>query len=157
MFDDVGRWYAVKQTDPRAVALYKRHYSAQRGDRRHGIAGPGQTITLLTNCAKALFVWRTESWIGASEPHAWWGGVACSVFRNESEYLSSELIGEAVEIAWRRWPRARLYTTVNPSKVQSANPGYCFKMAGWSRCSRTLGGLEVLELLPPTCSLVEVS
>jgi hypothetical protein len=52
-------WYAVKQTDPRAVALYLRHYSARNGNRRSGITGPGETLTLMTSDGLAL--WDTVS------------------------------------------------------------------------------------------------
>jgi hypothetical protein len=49
--------------------------------------------------------------------------------------------------AWNRWPDQRLYTYVNPVKV-SANPGYCFKQAGWRFCGKTKGGLHILEVMP---------
>jgi len=51
--------------------------------------------------------------------------------------LSSELIRAAEVFAWDRWPGQRLYTYVNPRKVQSRNPGYCFLMAGWRKCGVT--------------------
>jgi hypothetical protein len=42
-----------------------------------------------------------------------------------------------MSIAWQRWPGERLYTYVNPRKVKSENPGYCFKVAGWTTCGTT--------------------
>ena len=39
--------------------------------------------------------------------------------------------------AWRRWPGARFYTYVNPRRVRSVNPGFCFKAAGWRLCGIT--------------------
>ena len=78
-------------------------------------------------------------------------GVCCSVFRNESPALSSELIREADALADERWPQeARHYTYVAPQRVRSTNPGYCFQQAGWRRCGLTKGGhgrdqLVVLE------------
>ena len=71
--------------------------------------------------------------------------MASTVFRNEGPLLSSDLIREACGIAWERWPGERLFTHVNPSKVQSTNPGYCFLRAGWRRCGKTKGGLVILE------------
>ena len=37
-------------------------------------------------------------------------------------------------LAWERWPGERLFTYVDPNKVRSFNPGYCFLRAGWDRC-----------------------
>ena len=145
MFDD-DHWYAVKDGDPRATALYERHYSCvnlkarrRTGDRR--ICGPGEKMVLLTAGCDALFVWRK-----AKRPDlAGQEGAYCSIFRNEGDVLSSELILEAEQLAWRKWPDARLYTYVDPGKVGSPNPGYCFKVAGWQKCGETQGGLHILE------------
>ena len=130
----LGEWYAVSQTDPRAVALYQRHYSARKGNRTSGIAGAGETLTLLTVAADALWVWRTEHWLGEGE-HTFIGrpdSLACGVFRNESRTLSSELVKEADALADARWPsRDRHYTWVDPASIRSTNPGACFKYAGW--------------------------
>ena len=58
-------------------------------------------------------------------------GVNCAFFRNEGAGLSSSLILAAERIADRRWSDQRHYTYVDPEAVGSANPGYCFKVAGW--------------------------
>jgi len=50
-----------------------------------------------------------------------------------------------VEWAWKKWPPQRLYTTVNPRKIKSTNPGFCFLCAGWRRCGFTESGLIILE------------
>ena len=107
------------------------------------IAGPGQKLVLLTAAADALFVWR--KFISKDQQD----GVNCAVFRNESPMLSSDLIGAAMALAQQRWPGQRFYTYVNPRKVRSANPGYCFLQAGWRRCGITkTRRLIVLEYLP---------
>ncbi len=134
-------WFAVKDGDPRAVAIYERHYSCahpknRRIDHiRYGFSGKGESMVLLTQACDALFCWRVV--VGE--------GVQCSVFRNEGEVLSSLLIQEADELAWQRWPGQRLYTYVNPAKVHG--DGACFKHAGWCKCGRTKGRLIILELL----------
>jgi hypothetical protein len=74
-------------------------------------------------------------------------GINCAVFRNEGAVLSSMLIKEAMEICHRKWPGIRMYTYVNPKKIKSTNPGYCFLMAGWQKCGLTKGGLEILEFV----------
>lgn len=38
-----------------------------------------------------------------------------------------------------------MFTFIAPSKIRSANPGYCFKMAGWHKTGVTKGGLDILE------------
>ena len=96
-------------------------------------------MVLLTNEADALFVWR--KFIDDSGQQ----GVNCAVFRNEGPILSSLLILEAVKLAQIRWPMERLYTYVNPQKIKSTNPGYCFICAGWKVCGKTKGGLVILE------------
>lgn len=47
-------WSVVRQTDPHAIDLYRRHYSAQKSRASlssllsNGCVGPGETLTLLT-------------------------------------------------------------------------------------------------------------
>lgn len=145
-------WLAVKDGDERAYAIFRNHYSFSSytdGRRKYGyrnkylIAGPGQKIVLITQEANALFVWR--KFIDKSNQR----GVNCAIFRNESDILSSQLIKEAEEIAWNRWPGSRLYTYVNAKKIRSTNPGFCFKQAGWRVCGKTKArNLVILEKLP---------
>ena len=135
-------WLEFKDGHPAAVALYDRHYSARDLADRKLILGPGSKVVLLTRDARALFAWR--KFIDDSGQR----GINCAVFRNESDTLSSDLIREAMAIAWTKWPGERLYTFVDPQKVRSRNPGYCFLAAGWRRCGVTPKGLVILEALP---------
>lgn len=135
MFADFGPWRVVKDGDERAFSLFSRHYSYKpyRDNRRQIgyknrflICGPGEKMVLLSADEAALFVWRKFN--NPDEV-----GVNCSVFRNESSnFLSSFLIREAVELARLKWPlETRFYTYVNPRLVASGLPGYCFRRAGW--------------------------
>lgn len=139
-------WYAVKDGEPMARDLFNRHYSRhfyKDGRRPKLFVGPGQKMVLLTTDGLALFVWK--KFVDASGQQ----GVNCAIFRNESSALSSELILEAERLAWGKWPGERLYTYVNPKKVKSKNPGYCFKMAGWKMCGVTkVNKLIIFEKLP---------
>jgi hypothetical protein len=141
-------WFGVKQTNRQAVELYSRHYSSIKSGKSridwitHGIAPPGETITLLTGDGSALFVWVKQKYRLDNQ-----SGVMCSVFRNEGDYLSSELIKDAESIAWDRWPRERLFTFVDVDKINSPNPGYCFKCAGWTTSGRASNGQIILEKL----------
>ena len=147
----MGNWYAVKDGDPRAVSLYQRHYSARKSNAsfekrlRYGVSGVGQSMVLITPEADALFVWQHST----IERYDHQVGVNCSVFRNEGQVQSSDLIREASSLAWGRWPSKRLWTYVWDEEVRSVNPGYCFKMAGWKNCGRNKDGrLTILEKLP---------
>lgn len=142
LFDTGGNiWRIVKDGYQPAAAMYMRHYScyqyadnrrAQHGYRnRFMIAGPGEKMVLMTPSNDALFVWRKF------EDASGQRGVNCSVFRNESEHLSSWMIQQACELAWQRWPGERLYTYVNATAIKSSNPGYCFLVAGWRKCGVT--------------------
>jgi len=144
-------WLVIRDGDPVAFAIASRHYSfhhyrlRQRRDKR--IVGPGQKLVLVTPDYKALLIWRRFN----RPDLAGQIGVCCSLFRNEGAFdgaiKSSELILAAEELAlfkWRDRP-IRLFTYVDPHRVASPNPGYSFKMAGWSYAGKTRGGLVILE------------
>lgn len=140
-------WLAVKDGDPTARTLFRRHYSYRPyADGRDPalFVGPGEKLVLLTSDAKALFVWRRFRCGGGHE------GINCAVFRNEGSGLSSELIREADAIADQRWPYERHYTFVNSRRVESTNPGYCFLRAGWRRCGITKWNRLVILERPST-------
>lgn len=137
-----AHWYGIKDGDPRGRWMLNRHYSARHykdGRRPKLFVGPGEKMVLMTQDGLALFVWRKFISDDGQE------GVNCAVFRNEGPLLSSELILEAEQLAWQRWPGERLYTYVNPKKIKSSNPGYCFKKAGWRKCGTSKGGFVILE------------
>ena len=140
-------WLQVWDGNATASAVYDRHYSrnpGSRGDLR--IAGPGRKMVLLTPCVRGLFVWREFHSKDATASDA---DINCAIFRNEGAGLASDLIRSAMALAWDRWPGRRLYTYVNPRRVASANPGFCFKQAGWSLCGVTkTRKLLVLEVRP---------
>lgn len=138
-------WTEVRDGNLTAFSMYRQHYSCRpsRTDHDSRIGGPGEKMVMLTADARALFVWRK---FFSSDKQ---DGVNCAVFRNESTHRSSDLIREAMRLGWDRWPRTRFYTYVNPRRVRSSNPGYCFKMAGWRPCGMTkTRKLLVLECLP---------
>jgi hypothetical protein len=146
-------WNEVGSADRDAFNLFSRHYSAykyadgRQDDKsncnRHRFTGPGQKLILMTADMDALFAWVK------SRPHSnGQAGVYCSVFRNESQILSSTLILEAEKLAWQKWPGERLFTYVAPAKIRSRNPGCCFKKAGWRACGVTKKrGYVILEKL----------
>jgi len=144
-----GHWLAVKRTDERAFALYRRHYSAAKNARWRqfgstNVAAVGETMVLLSQCCRALFVWLRNT----IERYDHQVGVNCAVFRNEGAGLSSDLIRQADELAWQRWPGERHFTYVDAGKIRpKRDPGRCFLRAGWSRAGVSQTGLLLLERL----------
>lgn len=137
-------WRESRDGNPAGLALYRRHYSryVYRDGRDPALfVGPGEKTVLLSHDDDALFVWR--KFIDASGQR----GINCAVFRNESPHLASDMILDAETWADARWPGERLYTYVNPGRIASPNPGYCFKRAGWRTCGTTRGRrpLTILE------------
>lgn len=136
-------WWLTKDGDLDCIELYERHYSCHRyrdGRRRKLFVGPGKKVVLRTYEGNAVFAWREFIDDSGEE------GINCAVFRNESRRRSSELIRQADAIADCLWPDRRHYTYVDPKKVASVNPGFCFIAAGWRRLKRkTKSGLLILE------------
>lgn len=118
--------------------MYRRHYSAKnKRPKIRQFVGPGDKMVLTGFFCNALFAWR--KFIDDSGQQ----GVNCAVFRNESSHRSSDMILEAEKWAAIRWPGERLYTYVDPNKIRSTHPGYCFKMAGWKQCGETKNKLMI--------------
>ena len=139
---DWGSWWPARDGDVDALRLYARHYSCRRMRNRKLLVAPGEKKVLVTADGLALFVWRKFI-----DDCALGGGVNCAVFRNDGPRRGSELILESVALS-RGWgPGERLYTYVDPKRVASRNPGWCFICAGWRRCGVSVGGLLVLELV----------
>lgn len=136
-------WIEVRDGDDSARGLFHRHYSHRPyadGRKPKLFVGPGEKMVLLWNDAKALFVWRKFTSGDGQE------GVNCAAFRNETSERSSDLIRQADAIADARWCGERHFTYVNPRKIRSTNPGFCFLMAGWNRCGETKWNrLTILE------------
>ncbi len=145
-------WWLTKDGDVNCLEMYEQHYSAYKyadGRKRTQFVGPGETIVLRTDNYEAIWVWRKfiNDCINI-ETGERVKGVNCAVFRNVAPkvYLSSELVRQADAIADFAWPGEGHYTFVDPKKVRSTNPGFCFIKAGWKRTGRTKSGLDILEL-----------
>lgn len=150
-----GYWLPSNRADPRAFALYKRHYSAERNApyRRIGntnFVGSGEPMVLITEACDAIWVWLRNT----VERYDKQDGINCSVFRNESTVRSSDLVREADALAWAKWGEQRLFTYVDPIKTarrrsKHHQPGHCFIEAGWRDTGqRSQSGLVLLEHLP---------
>lgn len=124
--------------DPELVRLADKHYSRQkRGS--YQFLPPGRTLVIRDATGDVLFAWLQQQYRDDGE-----SGYCCALFRNESARLSSDIILECEEIVVAEWGSDRGFTYVDPSKVKSANPGFCFKQAGWS-FHRRVGIKHILE------------
>lgn len=141
------RWHTSFRADPKAAKVADRHYNRQKIGSAQFVP-PGRCVVLRTEDYSALWV---TSWPFAEYvQHAWAGAWINSLFRNEGDELSSELILEAVAATRSLWepPPLGLLTFVDAFKIRSTNPGYCYMKAGFNRVGTTKGGLMAFQMLP---------
>ena len=125
--------YQTKDGDVECRAMADRHYSRKtRGAAL--FVGPGRKIVLRNTEGSWVFVWRNA--LLREDGQTGW---ECTIFRNESEELSSEII-----LKCETYVEGRKFTYVEPSKIKSVNPGYCFKKAGWKQIGHNKDGRLVL-------------
>ena len=127
--------------DNECALLADRHYSRRTIGARQ-FAYSGRKLVLRNAEGSVLWVWmfpdptmRMDGQVGYNN----------AIFRNESSRRSSEIILEAETLAVEKWGPNRAYTYIDPSKIQSVNPGYCFKKAGWVYVRLSAGGKHLLE------------
>ena len=130
--------------DPEMAALADRHYSRRTIGARQFLYS-GRKIVIRNAEGTVLFGWVFPDPTMRMDGQT---GYNCAIFRNESDRLSSDIILECEDIARKRWGPERMYTYVNPTKIKSRNPGYCFKLAGWNKIGISKSGQHLLEKLP---------
>lgn len=146
-------WLRTVDGDPRARAIFERHYSARPNRTSKLFVGPGYKQMLITAGddphGQALFVWRLERFRRDDNY-----GANCVVFRNESDYKASDLILWAEEYAHQRWPFIpRMFTHVDPAKTRTIMQrgkrviGFAYQQAGWKVVGTTSKGLVTLAKL----------
>ena len=146
-------WRLAKTTDRLALDIYDGlgdfsehgpHYS-RRTVGGHRVMGPGRQVVLLHESGKALWTVIYQRPPASKIPGLMlWRN---TVFRNLGAGLSSDLIRSATDATYREWfarygelPPARLRSEVDRSHIKSVNPGYCYKLAGWTH-ERTVRNL----------------
>lgn len=149
-------WMEMKDGDDSCRAIFDQHYSRyvyKDGRKPKLFMGPGEKMVLLRADGRALFGWRKFKSDDGQQ------GVNCAIFRNEGGGLASELLLEAMDLAWARWPGERFFTYVDPRHVQPTmvkGPhgvfypvwGYCFYRAGWKFCGVSKSGKIILDRDP---------
>lgn len=124
-------WIPTTRSDPAVRALRSRHYSTL-GSTGRTVGPPGRVIVLRTPDGLAAWI---SHWPRADLALDGLDAFRCSLFRNEGPRRSSELILEAMaatELAWGSAPDGWV-TWIEPAKVASEIPGWCFRRAGWRR------------------------
>lgn len=146
LLEQVG-WNKVTKFDPRTAALADRHYNRRKVGSNQFMP-PGNTIILYHPDGAVFGWWRPDPKAGIKQMNGK-EGWTCTIFRNESEHLSSLMILKAEE--WLKdqtcGPDGML-TYVWDSKIKSENPGYCFKMAGWKPIGKSADGKKTLLWKP---------
>ena len=124
----------VTKFDRDACALADRHYSRRKVGSPQFMP-PGQTLVLVTEDRRAVFGWWRPHPASGLPSMNGRDGWTCTIFRNEGAGLSSELILAAEPILLERHDCGPdgLMSYVWDRKVRSVNPGYCFRMAGYTR------------------------
>ena len=139
-------WRRTTKFDPAAAALADQHYSRRKVGSPQFMP-PGQTIVLLTLLKDAVWGWwRPDPASGIRQMNGL-DGWTCTIFRNTGFMQSSDLVRDAefapYEFGYDIGPDGFL-TYVWDRKVASANPGYCFKCAGWRTVGRSADGRKTL-------------
>lgn len=169
------RWIKSFRTDRQCAGFSDRHYSRQTPGSAQ-FAPPGRCLVLKCLNDEGLIqaLWVTSWPFSEYVRHDWAGSWVCSLFRNESDHLSSELIIEAIQAT--RWYHTQspswvcdpeppgMITFVRPEAIKSKNPGYCYQCAGFKKVGHTRGGLPALWMsidnmpkpLPPDGSGTQV-
>ena len=131
-----GQLIRTTHFDRECAQLADRHYSRRTVGARQFLYS-GRKLVLRD--ADGLIVW---GWMWPDPEMRMDGQVGYNnaIFRNESSRRSSEIIFEAEQHAISYWGPSRMYTYIDPAKVKSSNPGYCFLMAGWHKHGLSKGG-----------------
>lgn len=142
-------WHKSNRADPAVRPLADRHYNRQKIGAQQ-FAPPGRCLVLKTQAVDAFWI---TSWLFAQYvKHAWAGAWVCSAFRNESEFLSSDLVFMAVAATLSHYgeaPPMGMITFVDAQKTRrKRDPGRCFLRAGFRNVGETKGGLIALQILP---------
>lgn len=142
-------WQLSYRAAPAARRIADRHYNRQSPGSAQFVP-PGRCLVLLATEGTALWVtsWPFPEYV----KHRWPGAWVNSLFRREDgPWLASDMIREAVAASrwyWPSTPDQGLVTFVDPAKVDSRNPGYCYLQAGFERDGVTVGGLLAFRLRP---------
>lgn len=138
-------WRLSHRFDPQAVKIADRHYSRQKPGTPQFVP-PGRNKVFVTVDGGA--VWVTLWQYPEVTDHAWPGAWNNQFFHRDYGELASTLILEAIAATRSYWepPIEGLITMIDPPKIRSTNPGYCYQMAGFRKVGKTQSGKLVFHL-----------
>ena len=171
-----GGWLWASSSDPRALDIvdgcgrfvrYGPHYSRRTPGSRT-FTGVGQEIVLVHESLAAVWAvvrQRTPSRRGSGNSRGRKGKTDTEtryIWRNmmfrrlpECPISASELVQTATAATYKAWkvrygtlPTERLRTEIGIKNVQSNNPGYCYKLAGYTTDRIVKGKLYLWAPLP---------
>ncbi|OBW54611.1 hypothetical protein A9986_13340 [Solibacillus silvestris] len=124
-------WQVKKKTDVTCRQLADRHYSRQTVGAT-SFCRPGKNYVLRTAAGDAVWV----GWYSKFRDDCF-TAIECTLFRNESEHLSSDLIILASLMTFEHFKKDNapmtLLTYVDQKSVKSSNTGYCYLKAGYKK------------------------
>jgi hypothetical protein len=140
------RWYLTHKGDVECRMLADKHYSRQNPGHPM-FCRPGYNLVLWTEgpVGQAVWVWfrpKWESGIKGTERKDKLRAIECTLFRNESGLLSSELIIEAsaalgcwehaLDVDWEDGAITGIKSDVTACRrSKNSLPGECYRRAGW--------------------------
>ncbi len=127
---ETSTWQVRSKRDSAALAIFDGHYSCQTHPPGE-VGPPGRKIVLVSPCERGLWC---SHWPKAELTLDHLDAYRCSVYHASGAELASDEIIAAMDwtvSAWGDPPCDGWVTWVDTRKVASANPGFCFKRAGW--------------------------
>lgn len=149
-----AEWRASHKGGVALLRLADAHYTRQKPGSAQ-CCRPGKNFVLvLSDGSAGWVVWRPLPEVGRMDGLECW---ECTLFRNEGERLSSELIREATDLTYREWgwpPRDGLITAVgikatSARRSKKSPPGRCFIEAGWEPMDKASDGKAWLRAPGP--------
>ena len=147
-------WLNSWKADPVGARLADGHYS-RRTVGSPQFMPPGQTLVLVSPDGLSVFGWWRPHPASGLRAMNGLDGWTCSIFRHTGPALASQLIVAAeamLAASGHGCGPDGLLSYVWDRKVESPNPGYCFKRAGWSTRGRSADGRKTLLGKPWWCA-----
>lgn len=140
-------WRVTDRGDQVVAGLADRHYTRQKVGAA-SFTRPGYTYILIARDAHgaAGWIWWRPKWEAGIGRQDKLEAIECTLFRNETRILSSDLVRAAVDaLGWPAaraglhgitWPRDGIITGVQSAptarrRSKKALPGKCYREAGW--------------------------
>jgi hypothetical protein len=142
----------VKPTEPAILEIVRAHYSHRdniekrpRTEKTSKTWWSNARLVVFSDVERTLvFAWQ---WPKDGIRKDGQNGYNNTLFHRSEQcsYKASDIILAAERAVVDHWGPNRAYTYVDADKIQSVNPGYCYKMAGWKFIKVSKSGKPLLE------------